>query len=116
MKVEDISIQGLNRDIKFYIGKNQNENFDVIDIGEQNDLWFHANETSSCHVLAKVPNNINKKEIRYIVKMGAFLCKTNTNKLKSLNNVEIVYTEIKNIQKTEIPGCVKISNKKIIKI
>jgi predicted ribosome quality control (RQC) complex YloA/Tae2 family protein len=116
MKEENITIKGLNRVIKFYIGKNQNENFDVIDMGESNDLWFHANEISSCHVLAKVPSDLNKKEIRYIIKMGAYLCKINTNKLKILNNVEIVYTEIKNIQKTEIPGCVKISNRKIIKI
>ena len=40
MKTEVLFIQGLNRDITFYIGQNKNENFDVIDKGTPNDLWF----------------------------------------------------------------------------
>jgi len=48
--------------------------------------------------------------------MGAMLCKSNTNKLKTLNNVEISYCLIKDIEKTSIPGCVVSMNKKIIKI
>ncbi len=50
----------------------------------------------------------------YIVKAGALLCKNNTNKLKSQKNVEFVYTKIKNIEKTHIPGRVNISNEKKI--
>jgi predicted ribosome quality control (RQC) complex YloA/Tae2 family protein len=116
MKTEILFIQGLNREITFYIGQNQNENFEIIDKGNDNDFWFHANNISSCHVVAIIPENINKKELRYIIKMGALLCKINTNKLKSLNNVKIVYTQIKNIEKTNIPGCVKIKNGKSIEI
>lgn len=48
--------------------------------------------------------------------MGALLCKSNTNKLKTIANVEIVYSQIKNLVKTSVPGCVSILNKKIIKI
>ena len=96
MKTEVIFINGLNRDITFHIGQNQDENFEVIDIGKEDDLWFHANNISSCHVVAIIPKDIVKKEIRYIIKAGALLCKLNTNKLKSLKNVEIIYTQIKN--------------------
>ena len=46
MKTEVIFLQGLNIEITFYIGQHQNENFDVIDKGQPEDLWFHANETS----------------------------------------------------------------------
>jgi predicted ribosome quality control (RQC) complex YloA/Tae2 family protein len=116
MKTENLFIQGLNREITFYIGKNKNENFDVIDKGSSHDLWFHANDISSCHVVAILPDDINKKDLKYIIKTGALLCKINTNKLKSLDNVEILYTQIKNIEKTNILGCVKIKNTKIIKI
>ena len=116
MKTENIFIQGLDRDITFYIGQKQAENFNVIDKGNSDDLWFHANEISSCHVVAILPENINKKDLRYIIKMGALLCKLNTNKLKSLDGIEIIYTEIKNIEKTHVPGCVKIKNTKTIKI
>lgn len=116
MKTEVIFIQGLNREITFYIGQKQSENFDVIDMGNEYDLWFHANEISSCHVVAILPEDINKRELRSIIKIGSLLCKNNTNKLKSLTGVEIVYTQIKNLEKTNVPGCVKIKNIKTIKI
>lgn len=115
MKTEVLFLQGLNREITFYIGQNKNDNFDVIDKGDPDDLWFHANEVSSCHVVANIPTDISKKDRRYIIKAGAFLCKKYTNKLNCINDVEIIYTEVKNIEKTQYVGCVKISNgKKII--
>lgn len=116
MKTKNLFIQGLNREITFHIGQNQNENFDVINMGNSEDLWFHANNISSCHVVALIPDDVNKKDLIYIIKIGALICKQNTNKLKILNDVEIVYTKIKNIEQTNIPGCVKIKNEKTIRI
>ena len=80
MKTEVLFLQGLNREITFYIGQNKNENFDVIDKGTHNDLWFHANEISSCHVVASIPEDIKNKERKYIIKAGGLLCKKYTNK------------------------------------
>ena len=115
MKLETIFIQGLNRNINFYIGKYKEENFDVINKGTSNDLWFHAKDVSSCHVVAIIPNDINdKKKLKYIIKCAAILCKNNTNKLKSLKNIEILYTQIKNIVKTEILGKVELLHSKTI--
>ena len=115
MKTEKILIQGLDREITFIIGKNKSENFAVIDMGSENDLWFHANDISSCHVVCLLSDtNIDKKDLRYIIKTGALLCKNNTNKLKSMKNVEIIYTQIKNITKTDIEGCVLTQNTKYI--
>lgn len=116
MKTEVIFLEGLDKDITFYIGQNKNENFDVINKGNLEDLWFHAHNISSCHVVAIIPNDISKKDIRYIIKAGALLCKKYTNKLACMNGVEIVYTEIKNLEKTKTPGCVKIFKQKIITI
>jgi predicted ribosome quality control (RQC) complex YloA/Tae2 family protein len=114
MKTENIFINALNTEITYYIGKNQQENFDVIDKGNINDLWFHANNISSCHVVCNVPENLTRKELHYIIKKGALLCKNNTNKLKNLKNVEITYTYIKNIIKTDVLGCVITKNTKNI--
>lgn len=114
MKTETIYVDALKREFVFYIGKNQNENFEVIDKGTSDDLWFHANNVSSCHVVCEVPEKLYKKEIQYIIKIGALLCKNNTNKLKTLKNVEIIYTFIKNIEKTNTPGCVLTTNTKTI--
>ena len=114
MKTETIFIQALDREILFYIGKNQKENFAVIDMGSEDDLWFHAKDESSCHVVCEIPDDIDKKELQYIIKTGALVCKNNTNKLKSLSNVAITYTQIKNITKTKTSGCVLTQNTKTI--
>ena len=116
MKTDILYLEGIERDITFYIGQNKNENFDVINKGNPEDLWFHAHNISSCHVVAIIPNDISKPDRRYIIKTGALLCKKYTNKLACINSVEIGYTEIINIQKTKTPGCVKISSQKTIKI
>jgi predicted ribosome quality control (RQC) complex YloA/Tae2 family protein len=115
MKIEKVLIQGLDREITFIIGKNKSENFAVIDMASENDLWFHANDISSCHVVCLLSDTyIDKKDLRYIIKTGALLCKNNTNKLKSMKNVEIIYTQIKNITKTDVEGCVLTQNAKSI--
>ena len=114
MKTEIITIQPLKREITFYIGKSKEDNFDVIDAGNENDLWFHASHDSSCHIVCEVPDNIDRSDMKYIIKMGALLCKNNTNKLKTQKNVEIIYTQIKNITKTAIAGCVQTTNTKTI--
>ena len=114
MKTETIIIQAIKREIVFHVGKNKNENFEVIDNATKNDLWFHAKDISSCHVVCEIPDDINKKELSSIIKMGALLCKQNTHKLSSLKNVEIIYTKIENVTKTNIPGCVTTQNTKTI--
>ena len=114
MKSENILIQPLKREITFYIGKSKEDNFAVIDAGNENDLWFHASNDSSCHIVCEVPDDVEKSDMRYIIKMGAVLCKNNTNKLKGQKNVEIIYTQIKNITKTAIAGCVQTTNTKTI--
>jgi predicted ribosome quality control (RQC) complex YloA/Tae2 family protein len=106
MKTETRIIQGLGREITFYIGKTQAENFDVIDKGNPDDLWFHAKGVSSCHVVCEVPPDIQKKELSYIIKMGSLLCKQNTNKLKAEPRVEFIYTACKHVEKTNISGSV----------
>ena len=114
MKTEIMLIQGLKREVTFYIGKSQGENFEVIDKGSPDDLWFHAKGESSCHVVCEMADDIDKKDLRYIIKTGALLCKNNTNKLKSLKNVEIIYTQFKNVTKTDVAGCVTTQNTKSI--
>jgi len=116
MKTETIYIKGLEREIIFHIGKNETDNFDVIDKGNIEDVWFHAKDVSSCHIIGEIPEDIksNKKMRNYIIKIGALLCKQHTNKLKSLKKVEIIYTTCKNIVKTDIPGRVVTENLKSI--
>jgi len=114
MKIETVYIQGLNKAITFWVGTSKEDNHRMIDAAESTDIWFHANNISSCHVICKVPYDIDRNKVKYIIKMGSLLCKNNTNKLKSLSKVEIVYCHVKNIKKTDFVGCVNVTNGKYI--
>lgn len=116
MKEQTVFIQPLNQFITYKIGQNQLEHFSIIDSSGQNDVWFHANGESSCHVVCNVPSEMKKEDMRYLIKQGALLCKQNTNKLKSQKNVEIIYAKIKDVTKTNIAGSVNVLNSKMIKI
>jgi predicted ribosome quality control (RQC) complex YloA/Tae2 family protein len=111
-KIEERYISNLNMNITFYIGKNAAGNFDIIDMSKPNDMWFHINNISSAHVIASIPDKLDKKDIRYIIKQGAILCKQHSKTHEST----IIYTTINNVKKTDIIGSVIITNDKIIKI
>lgn len=108
-------ISKLNTTITYYIGQNALDNFDIIDKSEDEDMWFHLEGTSSGHVICKIINKYNKKELKYIIVQGAVLCKQFSKK-KSDKKVNIVYTRIKNVTKTNVLGQVNINDGKTITI
>jgi len=118
MLVKEVFITKLNLDITFVIGQNATENFQIIDDSQPTDLWFHVAEFPSCHVIAKINDimtSINRKDMKYVVKQGAVICKQYS-KYKSVKNLDINYTEISNVQKTNVIGSVITRNIKIINI
>lgn len=100
-----IYLKNINQSITFLIGKTAQDNFDVIDASAPEDLWFHVNGLPSCHVVAKIPEDMDRKDIRSVIKRGAILCKQHS-KYKASDKLEVIYTRIKNIQKTDTPGTV----------
>jgi|LauGreSBDMM110SN_4_FD.fasta_scaffold383124_1 predicted ribosome quality control (RQC) complex YloA/Tae2 family protein len=100
--------------IEYKIGTNASENFKILDLADIDDIWFHADESSSCHVIARVPKDLNKKQMTTIIKAGAQLCKQNTNKLKSEKRVSIQYTPVKYVHKTNIAGTVTVETAKVL--
>lgn len=115
MKTETKFIPSLNDTVEFKIGQNAQDNFDIIDASNPNDLWFHLYGESSCHVIASMNSEIklDKKQKRQIITQGALLCKQNS-RHKSSKDVNIIYTEIKNIEKTETLGSVHVNSQKNI--
>lgn len=112
--VETLHSENISMEIVYYIGRSQSENFAVIDLGAPEDIWFHAAGESSCHVVAAIPGDrkLNKKQMLTIVKRGALLCKQHTNKVAKSKDVEISYTPVKNVRKTEVPGKVIVEHSK----
>ena len=73
MKTERILIQAIKREITFHIGKNKNENFEVIDNATKSDIWFHAKDISSCHVVCELPDDITPTEKKNETKHNYYL-------------------------------------------
>lgn len=115
-KTEVKFIQGLNQEIIFHVGKSANGNFEIIDNAGENDLWFHVDKEASSHIIAVIPEKIEKKYIKYIVKQGAILCKQNSNSRTSKYPVQIIYSKIKNVKKTNICGTVTVDEGKLVSV
>jgi hypothetical protein len=58
-------------------------------------------------------DDLDKKQKQQIIKQGALLCKQYS-RMKSMKNVEIIYTKIENVEKTNIVGTVSTFKNKTI--
>ena len=93
--------------VLFHIGQNAKENDRLVEISDPSDLWFHAKHHPSCHVIALISDkNLQRKELQRVIHHGSLLCKQNTKRLSSTAKVEIMYTQIKNVERTKIAGTV----------
>lgn len=93
------------------IGQNAAENDAIISAAKQNDLWFHLDKFPSAHVIISGNNPIDKAMIYYC----AGLVKARS-KYREVSRVTVVYTEIKNVQKTGVVGQVIIKKEKSVVI
>lgn len=97
------------------IGTSAKENWEIIDNASETDIWFHLDDYSSSHVILKTNNyklkEFNKQTFIYC----AHLCKQHS-KYKNQKNIEIIYTQIKNIKKGDIIGSVIVNNSKKLKV
>ena len=106
MKTKVIYIPSLHDSITYKIGENAEENDCLIDQAGPNDIWFHVYNKKSCHVIACLPEKIERKNIKYVVSQGAVLCKQFS--YPSEKNLPIVFTRRRHIEKTDTPGLVFI--------
>lgn len=106
MKIQQLFISALQLSVTFKIGQNAQENDILIDQAGPNDMWFHVFNKKSCHVIACVPEMLDRKQMKYIVNQGAVLCKQYS--YPSEKNLPIVFTRRRHIEKTSIPGTVFI--------
>ena len=113
MKIELFYFKG--EEYPIIIGKDREENFAIIDESVDTDIWFHVENEPSCHVILKT----NTKKIRdiplQVIKRCAYMCKINS-KEKSKRTCNIIYTQIKNVIKTEHIGEVAVSSFKTVSV
>lgn len=107
---------GITYNIK--IGKNSKQNWQIIEEASPRDIWFHlAGDMPSCHVILQVPDGMAFKDVpRQVIKHCCVLCKSNTNKFKSVPNIPVNYTLIEHVTLGTVEGQVFITNEKTIVI
>jgi predicted ribosome quality control (RQC) complex YloA/Tae2 family protein len=104
-------IEQIENNIKYKLGRNAKENFELID--EANDInpdywWFHLEDHSSGHCIVHT-ELMNKSIALYAGSMVKSNSKVNTTK-----NVKIIYTQIKNVKKNKTMGEVTLQQKPLV--
>ena len=96
------------------IGQNRQDNFDIIDLANSTDIWFHVEGIPSCHVILKTDEKM--RDIPHqVIKRCAYLCKINS-KAKTQKKTDITYTTIDNVTKTDVLGQVQVKNCKNVSV
>lgn len=110
MKEEIFEFNGKKYFIR--IGQNREENFDLLDDSNENDIWFHVEHMPSAHVILTNIDNAKINQFpRHVIKKSAYLCKINS-KAKTLKKCSIMYTNVKNVVKTDVIGQVNVNEYK----
>ncbi|CEL56906.1 Coiled-coil domain-containing protein 25 OS=Danio rerio GN=ccdc25 PE=1 SV=1 [Rhizoctonia solani AG-1 IB] len=85
-----------------YMGKDKEENEDLIRYGWPQDVWFHVDKLSSAHVYLRLPHTIEswEKIPQELLVDCAQLVKANSIEGNKKDNITIIYTPWDNLKKT----------------
>jgi predicted ribosome quality control (RQC) complex YloA/Tae2 family protein len=89
------------------VGKNKNENDELITKASPEDYWLHLSNVPSPHCI--IINPSGKRIHNKIVKHAAYLTKKHS-KYASILKIDIDVTRIKFIKKTNKKGLVTVAN------
>ena len=105
-------IQVTYDDLVFNIGKNAEDNWNLIDHSVAGDIWIHLHNHPSAHVVIENTKEIEEDHILYACE----LCKERS-KMKFKKGVKCCVLDIKYVKKTKKKGEVKLlKDPKIVKI
>ena len=113
MKDETVYDSKLKCELIIHIGANAKDNWNIIDMAKPNDIWFHVEDHPSAHVILIVPTELTQiKDVsKMTLKYRANLCKKNKENKDQMN---VIYTQIKNVTKADKEGSVTTTNCKVI--
>ncbi|KAG9100241.1 Coiled-coil domain-containing protein 25 [Ceratobasidium sp. UAMH 11750] len=85
-----------------YMGKDKEENEDLIRYGWPQDVWFHVDKLSSAHVYLRLPPTVEswEKIPQELLVDCAQLVKANSIEGNKKDNLSIIYTPWDNLKKT----------------
>ncbi len=95
---------------EIWTGKSAEHNDQLLDLCAPQDVWFHVDGQSSAHVILRNPANHKLRKLpRPAIKRAACLCKAS---VKARGDCAVIYTERRNVNKTDVPGRVDVTNLK----
>lgn len=106
-----IYVEENDKSYDLLIGKNQLANDHILKSCSQNDIWFHLENISGPHFVLK--NHGDTVPKRYLNRIAS-LFQEFKNGLP--NRYSVIYTEVKNVKLTNVPGKVNVSKTKRISI
>ncbi len=108
MTVDEHTMEHAGKTYLIYCGKDARSNDKLLDESDPDDIWFHVANHSSGHVILKNEEKGTVKKVpRQVIKRCACICKAS---IKASGKCDIIYTERKNIAKTDVLGCVTTTN------
>ena len=72
---------------KYIVGKNANENWNILGDAEYGDIWIHLHNKPSCYVILQSKYVISEEHITY----GCLLCKQNS---KYIQDRRLSYSQL----------------------
>jgi predicted ribosome quality control (RQC) complex YloA/Tae2 family protein len=106
-----------NIEYQLFIGKNAKHNWELIDMSDPDDVWFHIENYPSTHVILKNPDKLEIKKIPHqILYLCCVKCKNRISKYRTINNLSVCFTQIKNVKKGIEIGSVYAENIKSINV
>lgn len=111
MKTIQILVEENEKTYTVLIGNNKIDNENIIKMSDQDDTWFHLDKISGPHIIFK--NGGDRIPKRYFNHIAGIFSEYKSNLPHKYN---VIYTSVKNVKLTNIPGQVNVTNTKLIKI
>lgn len=106
-----------NTTLTFQIGKNAVENTELIHRADDMDVWFHIKGVPSAHLIF---SNSDSLDLEYLRKRGIIyrlaLELKKGSKYRKSNNIEVIYSYVKDIKPQPKPGLVFCDSPKVIRV
>ena len=103
----------MNTELDYVIGKDAEQNTELILESEPHDVWFHLDGVPSAHLILRNPEEFSLQHLRSsgVIYQMALKLKAK-GKYRKACNVTILYAQIKDVHVTDIPGRVTVSGKR----
>ena len=90
------------------VGRNRDENQQLIDESGPDDYWVHISEFPSAHAVIRRDDDTAVKPPLTVIKHACSLVKQRSTQCKSMPKLTFDVTQVRHLQSTKVPGMVRL--------